>query len=549
MGNRAEKSKHSIQGEGADSGPDFETVVIGAGPGGICAGIKLKQAGLENFQILERADDVGGSWRDNTYPGLSIDVPAFTYQYSFATNPYWDRLFPVGAEVLAYHQDVARRFDLYRHIRFGASVVREVWDDRNEWWAVHLASGDVVTARFVISAVGAYITAKEDPGIEGWEDFTGRYLRPASWDHGYDLKGKSVAVIGTGASGVQIIPSIAPDVAHLDVFQRTPAWAWPKPDFAMPWIGKQVWRIPGFTQLVTWIVSAGVDVALRLAYGTPKPLWKIGARMVDGGGRLAYRAYLAMTVRDSATRNALMPKYGIVGKRPTLSNSFLQAFNRDNVTLRTDSIARITPTGIRTADGIEHEADAIVLATGYHLFSDPESYVQGVVVGREGFDLGKFYNEERLQAYESVSVPGLPNRWMVVGPYSWIGTGWHLLVEIGAGHAVNVISEAVARRENVVEISSKAHNAYHQKILANNENILWYFNELNKGLRTYYVNSQGDSTYIRPTSLFEALRNSRNVPFGDYNFGASLTIDELFDDVTPAAGTPEDQSTANVGAK
>ncbi|MFW0792021.1 flavin-containing monooxygenase [Gordonia sp. CPCC 205333] len=505
--------------------PDHSVAIIGAGPGGICAAVLLKKKGIDDFVILDRADDFGGSWRDNHYPGLGVDVPGFTYQYSFARNPEWTRLFPKGGEVFEYHRSVARTFDLYDKARWGVNIEREVWDHDAGLWRLTAADGSEITARYVISAIGAYIRAKEDPGIPGYLDFAGKILRPNSWDHDYNLTGKRVAIIGTGASSVQITPSIAPQVDALEVFQRTPVWALPKPDFPMPAPARRVVGAPGIGPLLSGIANVVVEAALRLVYQTPRPLFRALAPRFDDVARRLYSVYLSVVVADPSTRKRLMPGYGPLGKRPTLSNSFLQAFNRPNVTLVDEAIEKIVPEGIITRDGALRRFDAIVLATGYHLFSDPESYVEGTVVGRDGFDLGKFYNEERLQAYQSVSVPKLPNRWMLVGPYSWIGTGWHELVEISSTHATNIIAEARRRGEEIAEVREQAHRDYHSMIRRNDENIDYYFNTVNRGLRTYYVNSVGDMPYIRPTSLFEARRDSRTPDLNAYQFHAPAVAD------------------------
>lgn len=504
--------------------PDHLVAIVGAGPGGICAAVQLKKRGIDDFVILEQESDFGGSWRDNHYPGLGVDVPGFTYQYSFARNPNWSRLFPKGGEVYEYHRDVARRFGLYDRARWNVRIEHEVWDDDAGFWRLATSDGSEITARFVISAIGAYIRAKEDPGIPGYLDFAGEVLRPNSWNHDYDLAGKRVAVIGTGASSVQITPSIASQVASLEVFQRTPVWALPKPDFPMSPAMQRLVAAPGVGSLLSGIANVVVEAALRLVYQTPRPVFRFAAPWFDRIARALYSGYLAAVVDDASTRKRLKPGYGLLGKRPTLSNSFLQAFNRSNVSLVDEPIDRIVPEGIVTKDGALHRFDAIVLATGYHLFSDPESYVEGAVVGRGGFDLGRFYNDQRLQAYQSVAVPKLPNRWMLVGPYSWIGTGWHELVEISSTHAANIIAEARARGQEIAEVREQAHRDYHAMIRRNDQNIDYYFNTVNRGLRTYYVNSAGDMPYIRPTSLFEARRASRHPDLGAYEFRAPLSV-------------------------
>jgi cation diffusion facilitator CzcD-associated flavoprotein CzcO len=504
--------------DSAAAAVDHEVVVIGAGPGGIAAGVMLTKAGIDDFVILERAGGVGGSWRDNTYPGIGVDIPAIAYQYSFARKPNWVRLFPRGAEVKAYHQTVASRFGLHAHLRFHTEVIREEWHDRSRLWRLHTATGEIITARFVITAVGAFINPKDDVGIPGVGEFEGKIQRPASWDHGHDHTDQSVGLIGTGASSVQIAPAIAGQVRRLEVFQRTPVWCLPKPDLELPPWFQRALRIPGVAAGLHGIALATIEVATRLITSVPLSMAKPGMRALDAGAKRAYRAYLRRVVGDPATAAALAPGYGPFGKRPTISNGYLQAFNRPNTHLVSTPIERFTKTGIRTVDGVDHEFDMIVLATGYELFSDPESYRPGAVVGRDGFDLGRFYAEHRLQAYESVAVPGLPNRWMLVGPYSWTGTGWHALVEITARHAVRAIAETRRRGATTVEVRQQAHDDYHAEVRRRGRVIQHYFTVQNRGLRTYYVNSQGDMPYIRPSTVLEARHRSRHFPFDDYRY-------------------------------
>ncbi|MFA4928484.1 MAG: NAD(P)/FAD-dependent oxidoreductase [Patulibacter sp.] len=501
--------------------PDHEVVVIGAGPGGIAVAVLLQRAGIDDFVLLERADDVGGSWRDNRYPGISVDIPSIAYQYSFARNPRWSRIFAKGAEVQAYHRDVAERFGVIEHVRFGAEVVRETWDASRSCWQLTLSDGDEVTARFVITAVGAFLRAKADPGIPGVEDFAGTIQRPDTWDADVDLRGKRVAIVGTGASAVQIVPSIAPEVARLDVFQRTPVWCLPKPDAAVPKAVQRALAIPGVAAGLHAVGLLAIEAVTRFLVSTPPTLARPILRGFDRVARAGFRAYLRRVVRDPETAAALQPDFGPLTKRPTLSNTYLRAFNRPNVALHTTAIERITPRGVRTVDGTEHEVDVLVLATGYELFSDPESYAPGAVVGRDGFDLGAFYARQGLQAYESVSLPGLPNRWMIVGPYSWTGTGWHALVELAAAHAVRAITTARQRAATTVEVRPGAHAAYHRRVVRRGRNLNYYFRELNGGVRTYYVNSQGDVPYIRPSTVLEARWSSRNYPLDDYAFSGS----------------------------
>jgi cation diffusion facilitator CzcD-associated flavoprotein CzcO len=498
--------------------PDFEVAIIGAGPGGIAAAVKVARAGIDDFVIIERADDIGGSWHENHYPGLSVDVPAIAYQYSFARNPNWSRVFPRGAEVKRYHVDVAKRFDLYPRVRFNTEVVREQWDDAAAMWVLHTRTGELITARFLISAIGAFIRPKADPGIPGWRAFEGKIQRPASWDHDYELGGKRVAVIGTGASAVQIIPAIVPKAAGLTVFQRTPVWALPKPDYRISKSLQRMLAIRGVQPALHGVALVAVDLVLRAVSGLPQPVIRPVLAGFDQTAIAVYRRYLNLVVADPDTVAALAPNFGIAAKRPTLSNHYLQAYNRHNVELVTTPISEITAHGIRTRDGRNHDFDAIVLATGYEVCSDPETYRPGTVLGRDNFDLADYYRKHGLQAYQSVAVPGLPNRWTLVGPYSWTGSGWHAFVEMTADHAVRAITEARRRRATRVEVRQEVHDRYHDLIVKRSRALRYYFNDLNGHVPTYYLNSQGDSTYIRPTGFFAASRANRQFSFDDYQY-------------------------------
>jgi cation diffusion facilitator CzcD-associated flavoprotein CzcO len=504
--------------------PQYEAAVIGAGPAGIAAAAKLRKAGIDDFVVVERADDVGGSWHENHYPGLGVDIPAMAYQYSFARNAKWSRFFPLGAEVKQYHADVAARSGLYERTRFNCTVEREVWDDDGRFWTLHMHDGSVVTARFLISAIGAFVRPKEDVGIPGATSFKGKVQRPSSWDHDYDMAGKSVGIIGTGASAVQIIPAIAPEVGTLTVFQRTPVWSIPKPDFVVPRAMHAALSIPGLVATIHGGALVIVDLVLRSLTKTPARFVHPAMEKFDAAAIAGYRRFVRRVVTNPVTAEQLTPNFGIAAKRPTMSNAYLKAYNRDNVSLITEPIEKITATGVKTRDGVLHKLDTLILATGYEVFSDPETYRPGSVVGRAGFDLASFYNEEGLQAYQSVSVHGLPNRWTLVGPYSWTGSGWHAFVEMTADHAVRAITEAHRRGAVVCEIRKEAADAYHAAMYERGEALRYYLADLNGHVPTYYRNSQGDSTYVRPSGFFEASRGNRKFPLDDYRYEVAVGV-------------------------
>ncbi len=500
--------------------PEYEVVVVGAGLGGICAGVKLKEAGIDNFLILDRADDFGGTWRDNTYPGVAVDIPSIAYQFSFDRNPNWSRVFAPGAEVQAYHQRVVNKFGLRPHLRPRTEVRSERWDDGAHLWRLTLADGAEMTTRFVISAVGPFLNPKQSSGLPGLDSFGGTTVVPSQWQPEYDVRGKRVGVIGTGATGVQLAGEIAADVASMVVFQRTPVYCVPKPDLAIaPWI-RRVLGIPGVAAGLHGIGLLGVQIGSFLLFSGPKAVVRPVMRGFDRLAPRVYAAYLRRVVHDSATAAALAPAFGMFGNRPTLNSSFPRAFNHPHVDLVTASIDEIVPQGVRTVDGTVHEVDYLITAIGWELFSEPASYPPGRVVGRDEADLGKFYTENGMKAYEGVAVPGFPNRWTVVGPYSWTGTGWHALVENAVTHAIRAIGLARGHGATRTEVRRAALDRFHETMLRRGRHLKYYFTELNAGVHSYWVNADNDIPILRATTILQARKASRAFPANDYDYSS-----------------------------
>ncbi|WP_405494464.1 flavin-containing monooxygenase [Nocardia sp. NBC_00511] len=498
--------------------PQHEVVVIGAGIGGICAGVKLQEIGIDDFLIIDRVGGLGGTWYSHSYPDAGCDIPSTTYQFSFARKPDWDRLFAKRDQILEYLQEVAADYDLPRHMRFNVNVLQEVWDDTHNLWRLHLESGEVLTARFVISAVGAYINPKLAPNIPGLGDFTGVSMHPSEWNHDYDFTGKKVAIIGVGASTMQIAPKLAPQAATLDIYQRTPQVYLPKPDFVLrPWM-QGLLGLPGGSAVANGVAQTIVDAALRVAVYTPHPVWRLATRGVDAAGRRLYGGWLRIKVRDKETREQLRPGFGIVCIRGGAGGDYLPTLNRDNVELIASGIAQVGADHIRTVDGVERPIDALVLATGYEVFSDPESYKPGTVLGRNGFDLGHFYNTEELKAYYSTSVSQVPNRFIMIGPYSWTGTAFHYFVENAMRHIATVIDETRRRGATTVEVRAQAQERFHQEMLRSGRNLAYYLETRCQGSNSYFVNSQGKSPYIRPWSLWKTYRKATRFDREDYQY-------------------------------
>ena len=492
--------------------PDHHVAIIGAGLGGIGAAIALKREGIEDFVVLERASDIGGTWRDNTYPGIAVDIPAQAYQFSYELKPDWSRVFASGAEVKAYIDHLSDRYDIRRHVRLESEVVAREWDEAAHLWRLRLPAGSEITARFVISAVGAFVNPKQ-PEIPGVEEFHGPVLRSAAWDHSVPLEGRRAAIVGTGASAVQIVPEIAPKLARLDVYQRTPIWVGPKVDFPTSKVAKWLFRrYPRVQEAVRRTVTHGVEAGLVGIVVHHDELGWI-TRMA---GWLARNIWYRQ-VRDRDVRRRLTPSYEVGCKRPSVSNNYLRTFNRPNVELVSETIERVTPTGIRTVDGREREIDVLVLATGFRLATDPENYRLNPVRGRDGFDLASFYASHRARSYESVSLPGLPNHFMIFGPYGWTGGTWHTLVETASHHIVRVLREAQRRGATAVEVREEAAERWTRFAVQRLGRSLWSLGSCATA-NSYYFDHHGDTPFLRPTSSREAWRAARSFPLDDYEF-------------------------------
>ncbi|MGV0739780.1 NAD(P)/FAD-dependent oxidoreductase [Mycobacterium syngnathidarum] len=497
---------------------DHLVCIIGGGLSGLGVGAELRRSGIDDFVILERADDVGGTWRDNRYPGVGVDVPTFAYQFSYFLKPDWSRVFAKGHEVQGYIHDFVDHFALSPHIRFGTEATTKTWDEDNHVWRLALAGGGEITARFVVFAVGAYIE-RRPPEFVGLEEYTGKVLEPTDWDDDYPIIGKRVAVIGTGATSVQIIPSIAPQVSHLDVYQRTAIWILPKVDPRLPkWLQRALSRSPRFALANYHFANALAEVSLVKAivnYSKAPYLQRIFEKF-------SYLLLLFL-VRDPKLRRKLTPTYPFGGKRPSMSNNYWQTFGRDNVDLVTDPIDRFTETGILTKDGVHRPVDAVVLATGYRMAYDPAAYRDETrVTGADGFDLGTRFAKERLKAYEGWTMRGLPNYFMVFCGYSAIGGSWHLTIEGLARHVVRVVQEADRRQSTRTEIKSEALDRYHGMITEKAQSVLPYHLDCSTA-NSYYLDHHGDATVMRPTSVQEALNAAETFPLDDYEY-ASLTV-------------------------
>ena len=486
-----------------------EVVVIGAGFSGIGAAIKLDEAGFHDYLVLEEGDGVGGAWHWNTYPGVAVDIPSFSYQFSFEKRADWSRVYAPGNELKAYAEHCVDKYRLRDRIRLSTKVIGATFNEQARAWRIETAQGETITARFVIGATGVF-TQPKPPEIPGVETFAGTTMHTARWDHTVDLHGKRVAVIGTGASAIQVISVIAREVEHLTVFQRTPIWCLPKPDAPLSRRARQVLRwVPGAKLAARLASQAFVEATFVLAAhfaGTFPGLRERG----EGAGRKLLRA-----VEDPVVREKLTPDYTLGCKRPSFSNEYLPAFNRPNVALETTSIEAITPTGVRTTDGVEHPIDVLICATGFKVF-ESGNMPPFEIRGAGGVSLSEWWDANRFQAYEGVSVPGFPNWFSILGPYGFNGQSYFGLIETQMRHIVRCLRRAREDGARRVEITPEANRRYFESVLARRDNQV-FFQGSCATANSYYFDKHGDAPF-RPSLTLEAAWRSARFELDDYAF-------------------------------
>ncbi|WP_207553291.1 flavin-containing monooxygenase [Mycobacteroides abscessus] len=494
--------------------PDHLVAVVGAGISGLGVGIRLKANGIDDFVILERAKEVGGTWRDNTYPGVAVDIPSLTYSFHFEPNPNWSRVFASGHELQNYVLDCVIKYGLNRHLRLQTEVIEARFDARNDLWRLRLAGGQELTSRFLYSAHGFLLTPSL-PAIEGLEDFRGKTLRTMSWDHEYPLAGKRVAVIGTGASALQLIPAVAPIVKQLDVYQRTPIWVLPKPDLSVPSAVQALFRAAPLTQKALRVLMIGATELFLTGAVLHYNRFPFLARSIERSGR----SFLERAIADPELREKLMPKYGFICKRPSFSNNYFQTFTRSNVELVTTPIAKVAPDSVIDSNGVHREIDALVLATGFKVGDVPYA-----IYGLDGTEIQDFWSQNGKQAYQGVSIPQYPNLFLSPGPYGITGYSWFSNSELIAAHAVRIIQEALRRKATRITVKEGPHRRFMKKSrerLAKSG--IW--GDRCAGSNSYYFDANGETPYVRPASNVETWLAHHYVPFDHYAFTNSNDSD------------------------
>jgi cation diffusion facilitator CzcD-associated flavoprotein CzcO len=489
---------------------ELAAVVVGAGFSGLCAGIQLRSAGIEDFVILEQANGIGGTWRDNTYPGAACDIPSHLYSFSFEPNPRWSRAYGGQAEILAYLEHCTDKYGLRPHLRLGARVVRAVYSEVRGTWTVETQGGARYVARALLLGNGA-LHVPSIPKLPGLSTFAGAMFHSARWDHSRDLTGRRVAVIGTGASAVQFVPEIAPRVSKLHVFQRTPTWLMPKTD--RPMTERERWileHVPG----AHWLRRTGIywgleSLVLTLLFGR-------ASRLAE---RLA-RAYLERTVPDPELRRRLTPDHRFGCKRLLLSNDYYPALLRPNVELVTDAIAAVEPSGIRTADGRLHEVDTIILGTGFR-FADYMTSIK--VIGRDGRELNEVWRSG-VRNYLGINVSGFPNLFLLMGPNTGIAhNSIVFMIEAQVRYAMSAILAMRRDRLATIDVRPEIEQAFHAELRDKLATTTW-----TSGCSSYYRAPSGD-VLVWPSFSLDYWRRTRQARMSDYDTRALAHVqdDEL----------------------
>lgn len=494
---------------------DSEVLIVGAGFGGIGAAIELLKSGNDDFLIVDRNTGVGGVWHTNTYPGVAVDVPSVYYSFSYAPPRKWTRFFPPGSEVKQYAEQVVDDYGLRDRIRLCTEAVHARWDDHRHVWAVKFASGQTHISRYLILGIGSF-TAPKLPAIAGFEKFAGKVVHTASWDHSFEYRNRRIAVIGTGASALQLIPELSDVAEKLTVFQRRPIWVAPKPDFAVsPMVSRLLATVPLLRRCIRALLAAQVDVAIT-GVGVFHGRMPMVIPAIQQLGKLAYRLWLG----DRVLADRLTPRYAPYCKRPSVSNRYLRTFRREHVELVTEPIREIAATGVVTADGTTHPVDVVVCATGFDVMS--HSTPPFPVCGRDGVNLGDFWRRQRFQAYQGVTVPGFPNLFHITGPYAYPGGSAIAMIECTSHHAARAIAAARQRGATAVEVRPEPHERYWNKCLLRSRRSIW-LSSLCDGSGTYVVNQHGDAVFIRPSLHWEMWWGNKHFPLDHYTYATALT--------------------------
>jgi cation diffusion facilitator CzcD-associated flavoprotein CzcO len=474
--------------------------IVGTGFAGLGMAVRLKQAGVSDFVILEKAGDVGGTWRDNHYPGCACDVQSHLYSFSFAPNPNWSRMFSPQPEIWQYLRDTTDKFGLRPYIRFNSEVTSAHWDEAAGVWHVSLAGGGTVTANVLISGMGGLSRAAY-PTIKGLDQFKGKAFHSQDWDHDYELAGKRVAVIGTGASAIQFVPRIQKKAQRLDLYQRTPPWILPKPDRDVSDFEHKLFGALPFTQT---LFRAGIYAMME----TRVLGFTVNPRIMNMVKKMAVH-HIHRRIKDPQLRAKVTPDYVVGCKRVLISNDYYPALAKPNVDVITTGIREVKAHSIIADDGTEREVDAIIFGTGFQA-TDPMP--KGVLFGRGGQDITDAW-KNGPEAYKGTTVAGFPNLFLIVGPNTGLGhNSMVYMIESQVNYVMDALRKMDKRGLRSVDVKPQVQASFNQRIQGQLSHAVWS----SGGCKSWYLHPSGKNTSLWPGFTFVFRRKLRRFDLGAY---------------------------------
>ena len=479
--------------------PDYQVIVVGTGFSGLGMGIALKKAGINSFAILEKADDVGGTWRDNHYPGCACDVQSHLYSFSFEPNPNWTRMYAPQPEIKKYLQHCARKYGLLPQIQFGQEVKKAIYDEQNKLWRLETAAGKTITSRMVVSGMGGLSTAAY-PNIKGLNTFKGKTFHSQDWDHDYPLTGKRVAVIGTGASAIQFVPQIVPQVAHLDLYQRTPPWIMPKPDRAITSAERTLFKyVPKSQEAIRNAIYLQLESRV-LGFVLNPRVMKLP--------ELQARRHIRQAIKDPVLRKKVTPDYTFGCKRVLISNDYLPSLAQSNVDVLTQGIKEVKAHSIVGDDGVERPVDTIIYGTG---FKAQDPIPRGAVFGKNGVDLIDTW-QQGAQAYLGSAVNGFPNFFMLMGPNTGLGhSSMVFMIESQVAYVMDFLKQMNKHGWKEVDVKADQQQRFNDDLQNKLGSAVW-----STGCKSWYVNDSGKNTTLWPGFTFDFRRKTAQFDAQNY---------------------------------
>jgi cation diffusion facilitator CzcD-associated flavoprotein CzcO len=482
-----------------------DVLIVGGGFSGLCMAIKLRQAGEQSFLLIEKSDDIGGTWYDNRYPGCACDIPSHLYSFSFELSPDWTRMYPGQKEIHDYLKRCVEKYGLGPHIRLKTRFCEAVWNEKDKLWLIsaHEASGASlrINARVLVSGMGG-LHVPHIPKLPGIERFAGPSFHSSQWEYNVDLSGKNVAVVGTGASAIQFVPQIAPKVGKLYLFQRTPPWIVPRLDYAFSEKAKRRFRRFwlarwGFRQYIFWRQEFRV-------------LGFLGNQFVRGKATQIATHHLFRRVKDPQVRTALTPKYELGCKRVLVSDDFYPTMNRENVELVTSGIREVRARSIVTVDGSERPVDVLIYGTG---FRATEPLIGARIIGRGGVEIHDAWRE-RMNAYYGITVSGYPNFFVLLGPNTGLGhNSIILMTEAQVRYVMSCLKLMKRVKKDAIEVREETQKQFVADVYERLKGTVWQ----SGGCKSWYQDTRtGENTTLWPGTVIEYVRRTRHAAAADY---------------------------------